>query len=103
MSAALVAFVGALVGLMVGSGITFWSTRRTELAAAAVATSVLAEELRRLRAECDARAPCDGARVQTAWDAHRNALIGHLRPDDFRALAGSIPRDMGPQKHRQTS
>lgn len=57
MTGALIGPIGALVGLLIGSSITFWSTRRSELACALVATSVLADELSGLWARADPPSP----------------------------------------------
>jgi hypothetical protein len=94
-STALVGIVGALVGLLIGSWYTFWSTRRSELAEAVVAATVLAEELRTLQAGRRAKTAPDATRVQAAWDEHRSSIIRHMSPDHYRTLAGSVGREMG--------
>ena len=94
MSAALIGLAGVLVGLLVASSFTFWATRRSELAASAVAASILAEELR----HSNRRSPEDGSasigRLEKAWDEHRDAfiqasiaapLLKYVRGDRFSA------------------
>jgi len=75
------------VGLLVGSSITFWSTRRSELASALVASSVLAEELLGLLSRPDPLAPSDLTQAQALWREHSPALITHMAPEDFTKLA----------------
>lgn len=90
MSAPLVGVIGALAGLIVGSGYSFWSTRRSELAQALVAAYVLAEELRLLRSR-RVKAPADFTRLRTVWDEHRSSFVLHMAPGDFHGLARSLP------------
>jgi hypothetical protein len=90
MESALVGVVGALFGLAVGSGFTFWSTRRSELAAAVAAASSVAEQLR--ISAGDRPVVDDGADVMQAWTQHRAALILHLVPDDYRKLGARVRR-----------
>lgn len=88
--AALVGFVGVIVGLIIGSGFTFWSTRRSELEKAVIACSILSEELRALQADDASRISRE--RLEEAWAEHRSALTCEMRPDDFDALAVAIRR-----------
>ena len=90
MSAALVGVIGALAGLVVGSGYSFWSTRRSELAQALIAAYVLAEELR-VHARRRVKAPADFTGLQRVWDEHRASFVLHMSPGDFHGFADSLP------------
>ncbi len=92
MTAALIGIIGALAGLLVGSSFTFWSTRRSELAGALIAATVLTEELTALQARTETGIPRDTDRLRTVWNDHRAALIQHIRPDDFQALGAAFAR-----------
>lgn len=89
MGAAFIGLLGALVGLLVGSGYSFWSVRRAELEAAVVASSVLGEELRASR-EPGGKTQSGVPALRAAWEAHRSAFVCEMRPDDFRRLADSM-------------
>jgi hypothetical protein len=89
-TAALIGLIGALVGLLVGSSYTFWSARRSELAAALIATAVLTEELAALRARIATATSRDPERLRTAWNQHREALVQHVTPGDFQGLAAAV-------------
>jgi hypothetical protein len=77
MTGALIAVGSALLGLVAGSSITFWATRREELAAALLATTVLAETL---------RTPVDAAALEAAWAKHQPALVIYLSPRHMQDL-----------------
>ena len=116
MTAALVGFLGVVAGLAVGFGYRFWAGRRSELAEAVVATAVLGEELRSLKATRGSeggadqpRVPVAGrttkapspelpplyARLQETWREQRRWLITLMRPEDFKRLAASMPGSTG--------
>jgi hypothetical protein len=77
MAAALIGFLGVVIGLAVGRGYGFWAERRSELAEAAVAAAALAEGLRQ-----DKGAGEGGSSVAQVWTDHRRWLVIHLRPRD---------------------
>lgn len=85
MAAALIGFFGVVIGLAVGRGYGFWAERRSELAEAAVAAAVLAEELRQ-----DKEAGAGGSSVTGLWADHRRWLVIHLSPRDYRKLADAV-------------
>lgn len=93
MTSALVGLLGVVLGLAVGFGYRFWAQRRSELAGAVVATSVLIDELRTIIAADRAASEPRCERLQDTWRAHREALITHMAPANFRAMAASIPRE----------
>ena len=87
MTTALVGLLSAIVGLLIGSGFSFWSTRRSELAAASVACSLLSEEVLWLT---EAAAPTDRDRLLARWNENRGALICELGPKDFTRVADAV-------------
>jgi len=91
--AALIGFLGVVIGLVVGRGYGFWSERRSELAEAAVASATLAEELRRQRNG-------GASSLAQTWTEHRRWLVIHMSPRDYRALADALenvsPQGRGP-------
>jgi hypothetical protein len=85
MTAALVGFLGGVGGLAVGFGYRFWSTRRDELMAATIATTL------RRDASLAAHKPLgDIALLAALWDDHRIALIKLITPGDYEVLSRSI-------------
>lgn len=82
MTDALIGLFGVIIGLAIGRGYGFWAGRRQELAGAAIATAVLAEELQRKDLESSA--------LRKTWREHRRWLVIHLSPRDYRLLAGAI-------------
>ncbi|HVY78535.1 MAG TPA: hypothetical protein VG898_08530 [Solirubrobacterales bacterium] len=86
MSAAVLGFIGVIVGLAVGRGYGFWASRRGELAEAAVAAAVLSEQLRVLRAEGSA----ENLTIRDAWEEGRRWLVIHFSPADFVFLADAV-------------
>ena len=110
MLAAVIGLVGVVLGLMLGSGYTFWATYRAELANALVAVVALAQDLAAVPAgpesaeeegssAASAEARTHGRsdiaqwsqRVKMTWLEHRAALAQVMRPDDFRELARRMP------------
>lgn len=69
MTATLIGVASALLGLALGSSITHWSTRRSELAAALVALANLSERWRE-----------DGGDRKAAWAEQRPAVVIYLHP-----------------------
>jgi hypothetical protein len=88
MTAALVGFLGVVVGLAVGFGYRFWSTRREELMLATVAATLLRDAAR--AAQQDA---ADAATLSDLWHEQRIALIRLMTPRDYQVLARSIEAD----------
>ena len=86
MAAALIGFLGVVIGLAVGRGYGFWAERRSELAEAAVAAAALAEELRK----GDQPDEASKASLRRTWTDHRRWLVVHLSPRDYRLLADAI-------------
>jgi len=85
----LIGLAGVIVGIAIGSGYSFWATRRSELAAAGIAAAVLGEELRAMR--LDDGTGSDGHRaLRDAWQDQRRGLVLYLKPEQFRKLASSI-------------
>jgi hypothetical protein len=84
-TAALVGFLGVVVGLAVGFGYRFWSTRREELMAATVAATVLRDAARAAHHD-----PADPAALSDLWNEHRVALIRLITPADYEILSRSI-------------
>ena len=93
MTAALIGFLGVVIGLVVGRGYGFWSERRSELAEAVVTSAALAEELRRQRDESESS-------LARTWAQHRRWFVIHMSPRDYRVLADAIenasPKGEGP-------
>lgn len=101
---ALWAFLGVLAGVAFTSAVTFWSTRRKELEAAAIAGTLLTEELRML-VEDPGDTTDHAARVaviQALWLQRRDALVLHMEPALFSEInrplvhagrRGSLPAD----------
>lgn len=85
MAAALIGFLGVVIGLAVGRGYGFWAERRSELAEASVAAAALAEGLRRDKQAGESSSP-----VAQTWTDHRRWLIVHLSPRDYRKLADAV-------------
>ncbi len=87
MIAAILGLVGVLLGLAIGRGYGFWASRREELAKATVALAVIEEELRLRKGAAEA-----GSRngLQSAWREHRQSLVIHFSPADYRRLADSV-------------
>ncbi len=85
MTAALVGFLGVVVGLAVGFGYRFWSTRREELMLATVATTLLRDAAR--VAQQDA---AHAARLSDLWCEQRIALIRLMTPADYEVLARNV-------------
>ena len=92
----MVGLIGVVIGLIAGSGFTFWSTRRSELERAVIACCVLGDELRALRSADPSS--IESVRLETAWAEQRSALIVEMRPDDFEALAAAIRRTFSSQR-----
>ncbi|HWF50530.1 MAG TPA: hypothetical protein VG294_07820 [Solirubrobacteraceae bacterium] len=93
MLTAIVGLLGVIIGLAVGRGYTFWSTRRSELAEALTASATLAEELRGLRDSIAQGAPdWDVAqnRVAETWRDNRRWFLLHLGPNAAEALGRSM-------------
>jgi hypothetical protein len=84
MVAAILGLVGVILGLAIGRGYGFWSSRRDELAETIVALAVIEEELRNVQARQDPK------RLEDAWREHRKWLVIHFSPDDYRLLADAI-------------
>jgi hypothetical protein len=84
-TAALVGFLGVVVGLAVGFGYRFWSTRREEMMAATVATTLLRDAAR-------AGQPNDNeaATLSDLWHEQRVALIRLITPADYEILSRNI-------------
>ena len=82
MTDALIGLFGVIIGLAIGRGYGFWAGRRQELAGAAIATAVLAEELQREGLE--------SAALRKTWREHRRWLVIHLSPRDYRLLGQAI-------------
>jgi len=94
MTTAIIGLLGVIVGLAVGRGYTFWATRRSELAAAVVATAVLSEDLRALTA---AGSSVEVTRLAETWKEQRGSLVVHMSPQDFKTLSDSVsPLDTAP-------
>ena len=93
MSAALVGFIGVIVGLAVGFGYRFWAARRSELADAVIAAFILSEELRAVAAGQPGVRDADRRRIHEAWSAQCSALIPYMSPPDLRMLAESLRCD----------
>jgi hypothetical protein len=89
-TAALVGFLGVVVGLAVGFGYRFWSTRREELMTATIATTLLRDAVRASQREADARAA-----LLTLWEVHRAALIRLITPTDYEVLSRAIETSDG--------
>lgn len=85
MTAALVGFLGVVVGLAVGFGYRFWATRREELMLATVAATLLRDAAR--AAQQDA---ADAATLSALWHEQRIALIRLMSPTDYEVLTRSI-------------
>jgi hypothetical protein len=84
-TSALVGFLGVVVGLAVGFGYRFWSTRREELMAATIATTILRDAAR------DVQEGSSDATLSCLWDEQRVALIRLTTPaGDYEMLARSI-------------
>jgi hypothetical protein len=83
MSGALIGFAGVLAGFIASSSYGFWAQRRSELAEALLAASILAAALRD-----DAATQHDtSAELAASWDEHRRGLVRHMPPDAFRLYA----------------
>lgn len=82
MITALVGFLGVVVGLVVGFGYRFWSTRREELMAATIAVTLLRDAAQHKSA--------DAAALSDLWDEQRVALIRLITPTDYEILARNI-------------
>jgi hypothetical protein len=87
MVTAIVGLLGVIIGLAVGWGYTFWSTVRSEFGEAVAATAVLSEAL---RASQTAGEAADDMSLAKAWRKERRALVIHMSPEDFYALADSF-------------
>jgi hypothetical protein len=85
----LIGFAGVIIGISIGSGYSFWATRRSELAAAGVATAILGEELRALTLD-HGTGSGDRRALRDAWRDQRRGLVLYLEPKHFRKLASSI-------------
>lgn len=81
-TAAIIGFLGVVLGLAVGRGYGFWAERRSELAEAAVSTATLSEELRRKED--------GGPDLMETWREHRRWLVIHMTPRDYRRLAEAV-------------
>lgn len=85
MTAALVGFLGVVVGLAVGFGYRFWSTRREELMAATVAATLLRDAARASRLEAGR-----SVALTKLWEEHRVAFIRLITPADYEVLSRDI-------------
>jgi hypothetical protein len=83
-TSALVGFLGVVVGLAVGFGYRFWSTRREELMAATIAATVLRDAAR------DLEEGSSDVALSNLWDEQRVALIRLITPTDYEILARNI-------------
>lgn len=88
MVAAILGLVGVILGLAIGRGYGFWSSRRGELAETIVALAVIQEELRNVQTRHDP--PADPTPLKDAWREHRKWLVIHFSPDDYRLLADAV-------------
>jgi hypothetical protein len=84
---AIIGLLGVIVGLAVGRGYTFWSTRRSELASAVVATALLSEDLRVVVAPGGAS---ERKLLTSTWHEQRSSLVVHMSPQDFEVLSDSV-------------
>ena len=89
MSEALIGFLGVVVGLAVGFGYRFWASRRAELAAAVVNTTLLAETARALSGDPGSTATTLGE-LRDIWREARPTLIVLMTPADFERLSAAI-------------
>lgn len=87
MTAALVGFIGVVVGLAVGFGYRFWATRRDELAQATVAVTLIRDELKQLMRARSLSLDGVGADMLRG---RREALIVQLAPEDYLRLSSAI-------------
>lgn len=85
MVAALVGLLGVVVGLAVGFGYRFWSTRRDELMAATIAATLLRDAI---RATQDDSGDLDV--LIALWEEQRVNLIRLITPADYELLAHNI-------------
>ncbi len=86
-TAAVVGFIGVIVGLAVGFGYRFWATRRDELAQATIAVTLMRDEARQLIRGQQPSFACGSAR---ALREKRTALIVQLIPADYSHLSDAI-------------
>jgi hypothetical protein len=84
-TAALVGFLGVVVGLAVGFGYRFWSTRREEMMAATVAATLLRDAARAGRPTNS-----DAPTLSDLWHEQRVALIRLITPVDYQILSRNI-------------
>lgn len=87
MTAALVGFIGVVVGLAVGFGYRFWAERRDELAQATIAVTLMRDEARQLVR--GRQRVLDGGSAPSLR-ALRTGLIVQLTPADYSHLADTI-------------
>jgi hypothetical protein len=85
MTAALVGFLGVVVGLAVGFGYRFWSTRREELMSATIAATFLRDAARSVQ-----HGSANPDALTDLWDEQRVALIRLITPADYELLARSV-------------
>jgi hypothetical protein len=92
MTAALVGFLGVVVGLAVGFGYRFWSTRREELMVATVAATLLRDAAQHGSAYA--------ATLSDLWNEQRVALIRLITLADYEALSLRRPLKATPHSWR---
>lgn len=85
MTAALVGFFGVVLGLAVGFGYRFWSTRRDEMMAATIAATLIRDAARAVQ-----EAHSTTASLVSVWEEERAALIRLITPADYEALSRNI-------------
>lgn len=91
MTTALVGFLGVVVGLAVGFGYRFWSTRRDELMAATIAATLVRDAARSAERE-----PKSVGRLVERWEEQRGALIRLITPKNYELLARSLGSGLPP-------
>jgi len=84
-TAALVGFLGVVVGLAVGFGYRFWSNRRDEMMAATVAATLLRDAVRAAQHESGY-----ATALSDLWDEQRVALLRLITPADYEVLSRNI-------------
>jgi hypothetical protein len=77
--------LGVVIGLAVGFGYRFWSTRREELMAATVAATLLRDAARAAEHKSD-----DATNLADMWEEQRVALLRLITPADYELLSRAV-------------
>lgn len=95
-AAVLFTFAGALLGIAITSGYSFWAARRLEQIKASVAAQTLDDEIQWLHDElsfaASARRPSgfDAATAIDVWRSQREALVLYMKADEFRLIGAAL-------------